>query len=169
MADLTNSIFNKRAAERLKSPDDLDKYVRVTNPSNFVVIIACIVLLAALLVWGVLGAVTTSVSTTGVSVQGQAMCFLPADEVPKVNVGDKANVGGQPMTVSEVATVPVSRSEADEILSSDYLVSSLIEGDWAYQVVFDGDTSSLTDAVPISVSITTERIAPITLILGGAQ
>ena len=32
MAEQTRTIFNQRAAEKLRSPDDLDKYVRVTNP-----------------------------------------------------------------------------------------------------------------------------------------
>ena len=57
--------------------------------------------------------------------------------------------------------------EAGKILASDYLVSTLVSGDWANQVTFDGDTTGLADGVPLRVSITTERIAPISLILGG--
>lgn len=164
MADATSSIFNKRATEKLRNPDDLDKYVRVANPSVWVVLIACASLLAGLLTWGVLGSVTTSVSTTGVVVDNSAMCFLTAEDVAKVNEGDAAFVDNRRMKVAEVAAVPVSRNEAGKILKSDYLVSTLVTGDWAYQVVFDGDTSGLTEGVPLTVSITVERIAPIKLI-----
>lgn len=167
MADVGSSIFNKKATEKLRSPDDLDKFVQVTNPSVWVALAACIALLAGLLVWGVLGSVTTSVTATGVSVHGKAMCFLTAEDAAKVHVGDAAYVGAEQMKVAEVATIPLSRSEAGQVLSSDYLVSSLMSGDWAYQVKFEGNTSELADAVPLSVSITTERIAPISLILGG--
>ena len=167
MADVENSIFNKKAAEKLRSPDDLDKFLRVTNPSVWVVLAACVALLAGLLAWGALGAVTTSVSTTGVAVDGKAMCFLAAEDAAKVHVGDIANVGGEKMTVAKVAAVPVSKDEAGKILVSDYLVHSLVKGDWAYQVTFDGDASDLANGVPLTVTITVERIAPISLILGG--
>ena len=166
MADIAGSIFNRNATEKLRSPDDLDKYVRVTNPSVWVVLIACIALLAGLLSWGVFGTVTTSVTTMGVAVDGHAMCFLTADDVSKVNEGDAAVLGGAKMTVKRVAKVPVSRGEASKVLVSDYLVSELIHGDWAYQVIFDGNINELAEDVPLSTTITTERIAPITLILG---
>ena len=166
MAEQASSIFNKQATERLRSPDDLDRYVRVTTPSVWVVLAACVALLAGLLSWGVFGTVSTSVSGTGVVEGGQALCFLPADEVARLHVGDAAYVGGEQLKVADVSDVPLSRQEASEYLSSDYLVASLIEGDWAYKVTFDGDASKLAEGVPLTVSITTERVAPISLILG---
>ncbi len=167
MADTSSSIFNKRATEKLRSPDDLDKYVRVTNPSVWVLLAGCVALLIGLLSWGVFGAVTTSVGTTGACVEGKVVCFLDADEVIKVKAGDAASVSGTRMTVKSVSDIPVSRKEASEILVSDYLVSTLVEGDWAYVVEFDGTTSELADGVPLAVNITTERAAPISLVLGG--
>ncbi len=167
MADASSSIFNKRATEKLRNPDDLDKYVQVTNPSIWVTLGACIALLAGLLAWGIFGSVTTSVSATGVLVDGKAMCFLTADEAAKVHVGDASYVGGERMKVADVAAVPYSRQEAGKVLASDYLVSTLLKDDWAYQITFDGNVSELTSGVPLTVSITTERIPPIRLVLGG--
>ena len=141
MADVGSIIFNQKAAEKLRNPDDLDKYVRVTNPSVWIVIAACMALLAGLLAWGVFGTVSTSVSTTGVAVDGRVMCFLSAEEVAKVDAGDTAMVGNQKMTVSEVAAIPLSRDEVGTILTGDYLVSSIAKADWVYQVQFEGDRS----------------------------
>ena len=90
MPEASRSIFNERASDKLRSPDDLDKYVQVTNPSVWVILVACIALLAGLLAWGVFGSVTTNVSATGVIANGQATCFLSADNVAKVSVGDSA-------------------------------------------------------------------------------
>ena len=167
MADTSSSIFNMKATEKLRSPDDLDKFVRVTNPSVWAVLVAFVALLAGLLMWGFLGSVTTSVSATGVVVDGRAMCFLEADDAAKVSVDDVANVGGERMKVAGVSDVPLSRAEAHDVLANDYLVSSLVKGDWAYQVTFDGDVADLREGVPITVGITVERIAPVDLILGG--
>lgn len=169
MADVANPIFNRKATERLRSPEDLDKYVRVTNPSVWIMLAACIALLVGLLSWGVFGTVATSVNATGVSVDGKAMCFLSADNAAKVSVGDIANVGGTLMTVSSVSDIPASVEEIDELVKSDYLVSALVDDDWAYIVRFEGDTSELKAGVPLAVDITTEQIAPIKLILGSIK
>lgn len=166
MAGEGPSIFNKKATEKLRSPDDLDKYVRVTSPTVWAVLAACILLLAGLLCWGVFGTVSTSITTTGTVVDGRAICFLRADDLARVRKGDAALVGGEKMTVDEIGGIPLSRDEASELLQSDYLVESLVEEGWATMVTFDGDVSSLAEGVPQAVNITTERIAPITLIVG---
>lgn len=169
MADATSSIFNKKAADKLRNPDDLERHIRVTNPSIWVVLGACAALLAGLLVWGFFGAVTTSVSATGSVVDGQAMCFLGVDSISKVTTDDTANFGGVSMRVSEVSEVPLSRDEAYEELHSDYLASALMPGDWAYQINFEGDASELTEGIPQDVSIMVERVSPISLILKGGE
>jgi hypothetical protein len=168
MAEASKSIFNARATEKLRSPDDLDKYVRVTKPSAWAVVSALVLLLAGLLAWGVFGAVSTNVTATGACVGRRAMCFLSAEDVAKVSVGDAASVGNERTVVAEVTSVPLSREEAREKLGSDYLVSALVKGDWAYLVTFEriDDDSNLAQGVPLSVDITTERVAPIRLLLG---
>lgn len=167
MADVRSSIFNQKATEKLRSPDDLDKYVRVTNPSVWIVLVVCIALLVGLLAWGAFGSVTTSVSTTGTIIEGKALCMLSAEDVAKVNAGDAAVIGGESVKVERVTSAPLSRGEVASLVTSDYLVSTLMTGDWAYVVFFEGDISGLAENVPLSVSITTERIAPLSLVLGG--
>ena len=169
MADDRSSIFTKKASDKLRSPDDLDEYVRVTNPSVWVVLAACAVLLIGLFAWGFFGTAATSVGATGAYVKGEAVCFLSADEASKVHVGDDANVGGYLMEVASVSAVPVSRIEAREIVGNDYLASTLVGDDWTYVVRFSGDGQpGLAEGVPIPVNITIDNIAPITLIFGNA-
>ena len=169
MADDQSSIFTKKASERLRSPDDLDEYVRVTNPSIWVVLAACAVLLIGLFAWGLFGTAEASVSGVGTYVKGEAICFLPADKASKVNVGDPANVGGELMEVASVGAVPLSRVEAHEIVGGDYLAATLVGDDWTYLVRFAGDGDyRFEEGIPLSVSITVERIAPISLIFKDA-
>lgn len=47
-----SSLFRKESVESIQSPEQLNDYMRVTNPSVWVVLIAVIVLLAGMLVWG---------------------------------------------------------------------------------------------------------------------
>lgn len=165
MADLASSIFNQKAAEKLRTPDDLDRYVKVTTPSIWLVLAASVALLAGLVAWGFFGAVTTNLATTAVVVDGRAVCFLSANEVSEVSVGDKATIDGDRFTVAEISAVPLSREEAAKILKSDYLTETLIEGDWAYQVTYDGSADGLMEGIPLSVSVEVDRVSPISLIL----
>lgn len=173
MADAASSIFNKKAAERLRSPDDLDKFVRVTNPGVWVVLVACIALLVGLLAWGVFGAVDTNVTAQGAvatfskdgKTENKAVCFLFGDAISEVEAGDEADVGGERMKVAEVSAVPLSAEEAGALLDGDFLAGTLIQNDWVYSVTFDGDVSKLPYGVPVPVKITVSRVAPISLIL----
>ena len=170
MADAGASIFNERATKKLRSPDDLDKCVQVTNPSVWVVLAACLALLVGLLIWGVFGSVTSRVTTIGVRGEDGTMCFLSAEDAAKVQAGDDAYVGDKHMTVAEVRSIPYSRDELSDAIGSDYLLNALLDdSDWAFLVIFDGDSSKLPEGVPLTVMITTERIAPISVILGGER
>lgn len=169
MADENSNIFTEKAAGKLRSPDDLDEYVRVTNPSVWVVLAACACLMIGLFAWGVFGTLTTSVGAVGACVDGETVCFLSNNDASKVHIGDVANVGGELMEVAEISPVPVSFAEAREIVGGDYLASTLVGSDWVYVVRFSGDGGAgLQVGVPLSVNITTERIAPISLIFKDA-
>ena len=169
MADEKSDLFTKKASEKLRSPDDLDEYLRVTNPSVWVVLAACAVLLIGLFAWGLLGTAETNVAATAARVENEVVGFLPAEKASKVHVGDPANVGGELMQVASVGAVPLSRAEVHEIVGGDYLESTLVEGDWSYPVRFEGDgAAGFAEGVPLSATITVENVAPMSLIFKDA-
>ena len=169
MADETRSIFTEKAQDKLRNPDELDEYVRVTNPSVWVVLAACITLMVGLFAWAFFGTVETSVDAVATCVDGEVVCFMPADGISRLNVGDPANVGGVLMEVVSVSDVPISLPEAREMLGSDYLTNTLVRSDWTYVVRFGCDRDpGFAEGVPISVNITVDRIAPISLIFKDA-
>lgn len=167
MAEEQNSIFTEKAADKLRSPDDLDEYLRATNPNVWVVLAACAALLIGLFAWGFLGTAETSVSASGTCVDGEVICFLPADKLASINEGDNAKVEGVLMEVASIADVPVSRLEARELVGGDFLASTIVADDWTYVVRFSGD-ASFNEGTPLAVTITTERIAPISLLFQDA-
>ena len=46
-----SSVFREKSIERVNQPEDLDDYIRVTTPSVWVVLIAIVLVLAAILGW----------------------------------------------------------------------------------------------------------------------
>ena len=64
MAEDTNiktekTIFRQKSMEKVSSPEELNDYIRVTNPSVWVVLLALVLLLIGMLSWSILGTVET--------------------------------------------------------------------------------------------------------------
>ncbi|MDR1706028.1 MAG: hypothetical protein LBS19_15275 [Clostridiales bacterium] len=57
MDEQKQSVFRKSALDRLSSPEDLNKYIRVTTPAAWLLAAAAALILAGFLVWGFLGKV----------------------------------------------------------------------------------------------------------------
>ena len=62
----SNSIFRKTALERISSPEQLNEYIKITNPGVWAVILGCMALLIAVGFWSVFGSIPDSVQVKGV-------------------------------------------------------------------------------------------------------
>ena len=50
-------MHKEKKTERISSPEQLNDYIHVTTPSIWLVLLALIILLAGMLVWGIFGTV----------------------------------------------------------------------------------------------------------------
>ena len=97
------SVYRKSSLDRIQSPEQLNNYLRVTNPSVWIVLVAVIVLVAGALIWG-------SFTYIGSFVDGQAhvengtMTILFGDDTLARNVepGMSVTVGETKATVTSV-------------------------------------------------------------------
>lgn len=165
MADAGSSIFNEQARNRLQSPDDLDRYIRVTSPSVWVMLGAVVALVLGLLAWGIFGSVATTVTAMAVRVNNGCICFLEPEQAEHVEVGNQVLIDGQSTVVDSITRYPLSREELADFVPSDYLAETVIPGKWAYVAVLKDDLDSEME-VPLVAVITTDRVAPISLVLG---
>ncbi len=52
---MKDSLFRKKSLDKVFSPDQLNDYIKVSNPSTWVILAAAIIFLAAVLIWAVYG------------------------------------------------------------------------------------------------------------------
>lgn len=97
---------------------------------------AALALVLGLLAWGIFGSVTTSISAKAVNITDATICLLDADHAAKVSVGDEVYVDGQTTTVASITPIPYSRSELSDLLAADYLLETVMPGNWAYVAFF---------------------------------
>lgn len=163
------SIFRQSAMSRIASADDLDKYVRVTNPSAWLVLLAAAVFIGGLVIWSLTAVIPTTVSLTGLYVDGEVVCWVNEDVAQKLKTGNgRATILGEEVSDLEVSDVPWSRSEVDNYLTSDYLAQSVSTEDWNYLVQLgcpDG-LKKETETRPVPVTITVSETRPLDLVLG---
>ena len=58
---MQKSLFRQEAMDKTLSPDELDRLMRVTGPKGWLALIALLALVAAAVVWGVLGTIPVAV------------------------------------------------------------------------------------------------------------
>lgn len=56
------SLFREEAMDKMLSPDDLDRLMRVTDPKGWLALVALLALVAAAVLWGVFGSIPVQVS-----------------------------------------------------------------------------------------------------------
>lgn len=151
-------IFREKSVERISSPEQLNDYVRVSNPSVWLILAAVVFILAGVCVWGIFGRLDTVIDTVGVCRDGKLTCYISDDDVKSVKVGMKVDVNGGKYEISEISKKPI---EVDENFDSYAMyVGKLKEGQWVYEVTAKAQLESGT----YDAKITTNSVSPISFV-----
>ncbi|MBQ2948415.1 MAG: hypothetical protein IJD94_05500 [Clostridia bacterium] len=62
------NLYRKSALERLSSPDQLDKVIRITSPLSWLALAAVTVVLAIVVTWSIVGTIPETISASGMIV-----------------------------------------------------------------------------------------------------
>ena len=84
---MNEEIFRKKSIDKVKSPENLDDYIRVANPGVWLLLVSVLVLLIGACVWGIFGHVD-SIVDANVSVDGEVIvCYVAEDDISFVETG----------------------------------------------------------------------------------
>lgn len=155
---MEKGLFRKSSLERISSPEQLTDYIRVTNPSVWIVLIAVAVLLCGALVWSALGVLTDTLRLNALVRGGEAVCYVDGDTAKKLAAGMEVRLGDARGTLVEVSALPLSARALRDALADDYAFSLLSAGEWNREVKID--VSGLPDGL-FEAQITLESIHPI--------
>ena len=158
---MARSIFRKVSLDRVSNPEQLNDYIRVTNPGVWMIMSAVILLLAGICVWGIFGRMDTTITAGAVTENNQTVCYVKDSEFQKLESGMQVRIGEERYQISSISQQPV---QVDNTFA-DYLihVGDLAEGQWVYAVLLDdtyGDHGMIFE-----VKIVIESIAPMSFVL----
>ncbi len=167
----SHTLFRKTSLNSISSPEQLNDYIKVSNPSVWLVLAALFILTAAVFIWGFTGSLPTTVSAKGVVSDGKVLCYIGTEDSGAVRGGQKVSIteGGnmeQNGRVSGVGDIPESAAEITSELNSDYLARELVQGEFAVKIVIAPDASGLADGALLDVRIVTDSVRPVDFLLG---
>lgn len=107
---MSEPIFREKSLEKVKSPDNLNEYIRVSNPGVWLLLSAIIILLVGFCIWGIFGQLQTVVTADAHCENGSITCFLSDGDSDLIHPGMAVTVAGQRGTVAEVSVRPGNQS-----------------------------------------------------------
>ncbi|MDO4982335.1 MAG: hypothetical protein Q4E35_02115 [Eubacteriales bacterium] len=153
-----NSIFRQKSIDRISSPEQLNDYIRVSNPGIWLLLSAVIVFLIGVGVWGIFGHVETTVSVCAVSADGNTICYIREADLDGCSEGAVINVNGQSAVLGTISSEP-------EIVDGDFQeycihVGKLTEGEWVFSAPVN---VTLPDGI-YPAEIVTESVNPLSFV-----
>ena len=138
---MNEELFRKKSLDKVKSPESLDDYIRVSNPGVWLLLISVIVLLAGACVWGIFGRIDSTVPAAVHAEGGTVVCRVLGQDAASVKPGMRITFSGIEAEIGEIGQP-----------DSDGCVCSVVVGQTVPDGVYDG-------------KIVTETIRPLSFIL----
>lgn len=154
------TVFRDKSIERISSPDQLNDYVRLTNPGVWFVLLSILIILSGALIFGVFGHIDSSVPGVLISDGGTTTCLVKREYGERFSENMYVKDRGAEYSAAFREAKPVAISS--DMDSYVLFAGNLKEGDWVYEIGVDA-------AVPegvYKVEIVTERISPISFLFG---
>lgn len=98
----SEGIFRQKSIERIQSPENLNEYVRVTNPGVWLLLIGMAVLLVGAIVWGVFGRLETVVKLDAQVRGGVVYCYAGGEALTDLHEEMCVRLGGTTGVVDSV-------------------------------------------------------------------
>lgn len=164
--------FGYSAAGRITSSDELDRYIKVTNPSAWAIVLAMLILVVSIAVWAVVAVVPVTVNTTGIVLQNAdagepfVMCWVDKQTADRIgDSGVKASVDNVEAKEAHMDQVPMSASEVVKFLGSDFYADSLKFADWNYPVIIEPGGEVGGSDFTVGTAMGSARLVPVSLVV----
>ena len=155
---MDKSIFRKKSIERISSPEQLGDYIRVSNPSVWIILVAIIVLLAGACIWGIFGTIETKITVPVIAEGGNLTAYLEEEQAGAVNDSMTITLDDKEYQITGVSTKPIQIDESFDSYAMH--IGGFQKGQWVYEAAARSDAADGT----YEASIVTESISPMSFV-----
>ncbi len=160
--DMENKIFRKKSLDRIASPEQLTDYIKVSNPSVWIILGAASILLISVLIWSAFGTLPTTLKVTAYVKDGVSVCYVDSDTATKIISGMETKISNVTGKVIAVSTTPASLAELNKKYGDADTAKLLSAGTLNYPITsqIPGVANGIYEMV-----ITIDNAKPISFIL----
>lgn len=159
---MERKLFRKKSLDRISSPEQLNDYIRVTNPGIWLLMSAVIFLLLGLCVWGIFGKLDTTLTVGGITENNQTYCYVKEADRDKITQGMQVRIEEEVYAIRQISLQPIQVREDSFV---EYLahVGNLADGEWVYEIKLNKTHGE--DGGIFSADIIIETVAPMHFVL----
>ena len=152
---MNDKIFRKKSVDKMSSPEQLNDYVKVTNPGVWMTLAAIAVLLIGICVWGVFGKLETKLTVAAVSRDGQTVLYVKESDVEDIKESMSVSIGDGVYTVVSISSEAIAVTDA----IGEYArhTGGLSLGEWVYVLQTN---ATLADGA-YRAQIVTDSVSPL--------
>lgn len=129
---MANNIFREKSLERISSPEELDRYIRIPGPGIWLILAAMIVLLVSGCLWGVLGCLETVVTVVGTVSDGEMTASLASADAAEVEPGMEVDMGDEAVGVVGAVT-----DNSDGTVTVGLETTNLADGKYQLDIIVE--------------------------------
>ena len=153
-----NTIFRDKSIDRLSSPDQLNDYIRLSNPGIWFILAAIMIILIGAVVFGTFGHIDSTVPGVGICDGGKMVCLVKKEYGDRFRDNMKVSVDDNEYSVSLRSDKPVTVWTTTDAYA--LTVGDMQPGEWVYELDVDG---TFTDGA-YAVNIITEEVSPLSFL-----
>ena len=154
------TVFRDKSIERISSPEQLNDYVRLTNPGVWFVVAAIMIILVGAFIFGITGHIDSSVPGVCISDGSSTVCLVKREYGDRFTDDMHVQVGGAEYRVFLRKVKPVAIDSG--IDAYVLFIGDMEPGEWVYEIDVDGE---IPEGV-YEARLVTERISPLSFIFG---
>ena len=114
---MEKQLFRKKSIDRISSPEELNNYLRVTNPSVWIGLLAIILLLAGLIVWASVDTLETKTDALVEAKNGELVVIVTGVDALKVQEGMIVRIDNEDSSIDAVEFDEYGRAIGKAILN----------------------------------------------------
>lgn len=153
--------MEEKKLKKVDSPEQLNQYIRLSNPGVWILLIAIVILLIGVCTWGYFGKIDTKISTVAISSDYKSYVYIKEIDLEKVKKGMKVEIvnNENKYEIVEIETTPEKVTE--ELSEYARHLGNFQIGEWVYKCKLN---SSLSEGT-YSANIVIESIAPMVFVI----
>ena len=146
--------------KKVNSPEQLNQYIRLSNPGVWILLLAIVVLLVGVCIWGYFGKIDTKIKTVVVSDNYTSYLYVKEEDMAKIKNGMQVELNNNE-NIFEIADVGETPEKVTEDMD-EYArhLGNFQVGEWVYKCRLNKNVKEGT----YSADVVIESISPMTFI-----